>query len=80
MPKAVQIRNVPDDVHRPLRVRAADEGMSLSEYLLKADTRMASTPTVAELMARVESRKLPSITTQTIIDAVKEGRDRDWPS
>ncbi len=54
--------------------------MSLSEYLLKAVTRMASTPTVAELMARVESRKLPSITTQTIIDAVKEGRDRDWPS
>ena len=80
MPKAVQIRNVPDDVHRTLRVRAANEGMSLSEYLLKAVTRMAGTPTVAELMARVESRKLPSITTQTIVDAVKEGRDRDWPS
>jgi plasmid stability protein len=80
MVKAVQIRNVPEDVHRVLRVRAAAEGLSLSEYLLKEVTRMAGSPTVADLMARVSSRSLPNISTQTIVDAVREGRDRDWPS
>ncbi|NQW17119.1 MAG: hypothetical protein HQ478_06490 [Chloroflexi bacterium] len=80
MAKAVQIRNVPDDIHKTLRTRAAADGMSLSEYLLKEVTRLASSPTVAELMDRVSSRPLPNISTQIIVDAVREGRDRDWPS
>jgi antitoxin FitA len=41
----IQIRNVPDDVHRTLKARAATRGTSLSEYVLTEITRVARTPT-----------------------------------
>ena len=43
----IQIRNVPEDVHRTLKARAAREGMSLSEYLLRDVVELASRPTLA---------------------------------
>ena len=80
MSKAVQIRNAPEDVRRTLRVRAAAEGLSLSEYLLRELTRMATTATPAELMERVTSRRRPDISTQPVVDIIRETRDREWPS
>ncbi len=53
----VQIRNVPDGVHRKLKARAAEAGMSLSEYLLAEVRRSAETPTTDELIERVRGRK-----------------------
>ena len=55
MPKAIQIRDVPDDVHAVLRVRAARAGMSMSEYLRSELVTMAEKPTLEELFARVQS-------------------------
>lgn len=52
----VQIRDVPDDVHRLLKARAAAAGMSLSEYLRTVLERTASRPTPAELAARISAR------------------------
>jgi plasmid stability protein len=52
----IQIRNVPEDVHRTLKARAANRGMSLSEYLLEEVTNLASAPTDEELFARIRSR------------------------
>jgi antitoxin FitA len=52
----VQIRDVPDDVHRTLKARAALAGVSLSEYLRGVLTRAASRPTPAELSARIRAR------------------------
>lgn len=52
----IQIRNVPDDVHRAYRARAASAGMSLQEYLLGELTRGARMRTPAELVAEVERR------------------------
>jgi antitoxin FitA len=52
----VQIRDVPDDVHRTLKARAALAGVSLSEYLRGLLTRTASRPTPAELSARIRAR------------------------
>ena len=52
----VQIRDVPDDVHRMLKSRAAASGVSLSEYLRTVLTRAASRPTPAELSARIAAR------------------------
>lgn len=49
----IQIRNVPDDVHRRIKSRAALEGMSLSDYLLREIQRLAAKPTVAELVDRI---------------------------
>ena len=57
MPKAVQIRDMPDDSLAVLRGRAAAAGMSMSEYLRAELIRMASRPTQAELFARIERRR-----------------------
>jgi antitoxin FitA len=52
----VQIRGVPDDVHRRLKSQAALSGQSLNEYLLARVTDLARTPTVPELAARIRER------------------------
>jgi len=52
----IQIRNVPDDLHRRLKARAALEGMTLSDYLLAEITRVAERPSVAEMRRRVATR------------------------
>jgi plasmid stability protein len=52
----VQVRDVPEPVHRALKARAAAAGTSLSEYLRTVLTREAARPTPAELSARVAAR------------------------
>jgi plasmid stability protein len=52
----VQIRDVPDDVHRLLKARAAASGVSLSEYLRSMLTDAASRPTPEEFEARIRAR------------------------
>ena len=49
MPRMIQIRHVPDAVHRRLKAQAATEGLSLSGYVLRELERFASHPTLAEL-------------------------------
>jgi antitoxin FitA len=56
MPTMVQIRSVPDDLHRKLKARAALAGMSLSEYLLAEIQRSLERPTRQELIERVARR------------------------
>jgi len=56
MPSALQIRNIPADVHRLLKARAAAAGMSLSDFLLVELTAVARRPTLDELVQRIESR------------------------
>ncbi len=56
MPTMVQIRNVPSHLHRQLKARAALEGMSLSEYLLREVRRSVERPTVEELKQRLSER------------------------
>jgi antitoxin FitA len=53
----VQIRNVPDEVHRQLKARAALAGMSISEYLLREIERSLERHTREELLARLRSRE-----------------------
>jgi len=56
MSRMIQIRNVPDALHRTLKVRAAMEGMSLSDYLLAELHEIAERPTLRELKQRIERR------------------------
>jgi len=56
MGKMIQIRNVPDSLHRTLKARAALDGMSLSDYLLRELRTVAELPTVADLRERLEQR------------------------
>jgi plasmid stability protein len=53
MSKMIQIRNVPDDLHRTLKVRAAKAGMTLSDYLLSEIERVAAKPTMKEWLEMV---------------------------
>jgi plasmid stability protein len=54
--KMIQIRNVPEGLHRQLKARAAMAGMSLSDYLLGEMRRVAERPTLVELRVRLRSR------------------------
>src|SRR5215207_2420933 len=56
MARLIQIRNVPDLLHRRLKSRAALAGMSLSEYLLAEIREVAERPTIEELRHRLEGR------------------------
>jgi plasmid stability protein len=57
MSKMIQLRNVPDALHRSLKARAAMAGMSLSDYLLTEIKEIAERPTLAELRDRLHTRK-----------------------
>jgi antitoxin FitA len=75
MSKMIQIRNVPDDLHRTLKVRAAKASMTLSDYLLSEIERVAEKPTLAEMMDRlrndppVEVDEPPDVIIRRIRDA-----------
>jgi antitoxin FitA len=75
----IQIRNVPEDVHRTLKARAAKAGMSLSEYLLRGIVEDASRPTLQEMTERIRSRPpadLGGVSTAEIIREEREARDQ----
>ena len=71
----IQIRNVPDALHRRLKSRAALAGMSLSDYLLSEIRQVAERPTLEELRARLE--RSPAMTPSVApARAVRAERDR----
>jgi plasmid stability protein len=57
MSKMIQLRNVPDSLHRRLKARAAMAGMSLSDYLLSEIREIADKPTLAEFRERLGRRE-----------------------
>lgn len=70
----VQIRNVPPDLHRELKRRALDEGVSLSDYLLRIVERETHRPTRREVLERLAA--LPSVQLgSATVDAVRAQRD-----
>ena len=70
----IQIRNVPDALHRRLKSRAALAGMSLSDYLLLQIREVAERPTIEELRARLARRSTVTLSVDTA-DAVRHERD-----
>ena len=70
----IQIRNVPDDLHREAKARAARMGMSLSDYLLRELEVWLDRPTPEELLARIRTRERPAGVDVAAI--VREERDR----
>ena len=75
MSKMIQVRNVPDAVHRKLKSRAALEGMSLSDYILREMEHLAERPTMKELADRIA--RLPRVEYQlSPAEIIREERDR----
>lgn len=72
---SVQIKNVPDDVHRVLRRRAAAAGQSLQEYLLARLTEDAAQPTLDEVLRRAGDRASGSVPLAEAARAVRADRN-----
>jgi antitoxin FitA len=75
MSKMIQIRNVPDDLHRELKMRAASAGMNMSDYIKRELSRKSRKATINEIRARSKGRSEGStLTTQKIVDIIREAR------
>jgi plasmid stability protein len=74
MSKMIQVRNVPDELHRKLKARAALAGLSLSEYLLQELRHTAARPTPEEMRSRLEGRT-PVDPAEPVVDAVRAERE-----
>lgn len=74
MAKMIQLRNVPDALHRHLKARAALAGMSLSDYLLSEIKEIAERPTLAEMRERLHERE-PVFTKLDSARMIREERD-----
>lgn len=72
----IQIRNVPPEIHRTLRSRAAAAGESLSDYLLGEIVYLAERPPIADVLARARLRG-SGANSEAIVAAVRSGRDRE---
>lgn len=75
MPKMIQVRNVPDAMHRVLKMRAVEEGMTLSDYIKRElgfiEVRKSS---LEEIDARLKARGPSGLSTETIVNLIREGR------
>jgi len=76
MSTMIQIRHVPDPLHRRLKARAALEGKSLSDYLLREIKRVAERPTLEEMMERLSrlSPVNPRVSPAQVIREERDGR------
>lgn len=74
MSKMIQLRNVPDRLHRSLKARAAMAGMSLSDYLLAEIKEIAEKPTLNEFRERL-GRREPVELDVDIVRMIREERD-----
>jgi plasmid stability protein len=72
---SVQIKDVPTDVHRVLRSRAALAGQSLQEYALGLLTSHARTPTMDDILRRVEHRSGGKLTPEFAAEAQRAERE-----
>lgn len=76
MSRMIQIRNVPDEIHSVLKARAALEGMSLSDYLLREVRNLSERPSPDELRSRLRSRKpiRPRLNSAEMVRSEREQR------
>lgn len=71
----IQVRNVPEDLHRKLKMRAAAEGITLSELALGELRRAAARPSLSELRGRFSSREPREYHGETAAESVRAERD-----
>jgi plasmid stability protein len=58
MTKMIQLRHVPDALHRQLKARAAASGLSLSAFLVREVRKIAQQPTPQEMLERLQQREV----------------------
>lgn len=75
MSKMIQLRNVPDELHRKLKARAASAGMTLSDFMIREAQLVANRPTMEEMRRRLEARPVIKLKTSPT-RIIREERDR----
>lgn len=75
MPKMIQMRHVPDTLHRQLKARAALSGLPLSDFLIFEMRKIAAQPSVAEMRERLRQRE-PYQSELSPSDVLRAQRDR----
>lgn len=79
MPRVIQIRGVPDDVHQALAKAAEAEKLSLNRYILRELEHLAHRAEIVELNARVvtetKARTRTKVAREAILHALREGRE-----
>lgn len=71
----VQIRNVPADFHRRLKARAALEGMSMSDYILREIKKALDVPPRQQVLDRIRARRIPPLAVD-VAQLIREERDQ----
>lgn len=75
MSKMIQIRNVPDELHRQLKIRAAAAGMNMSDYIKQELDLRTRKSTIREIGARRDAQgRRSTATTQQMVDIIREAR------
>jgi antitoxin FitA len=74
MSKMIQIRDVPDDVHRTLKVRAAAEGLSLSDYIKRDLEELARQATLEDVFAGARAEGESGLTADEIVEGIRQTR------
>ncbi len=74
MSKMIQVRNVPDDLHRALKASALAEGMSLSDYIKRELAAISTQMSFEEIDARIKARGPSKMRTETIVSILREAR------
>lgn len=72
----VQVRDVPDEVHEALVRRAEEAGQSLQQFLASQLAKIAATPTMKEILDRIEQRTKGALPAEAAIEALDEERAR----
>ena len=73
MSSMIQIRNVPDELHRQLKARAALEGTSMSQYILREIRKSLDRPSVEEVLAQIVSQPEQKLN-RSPVDMLREDR------
>jgi plasmid stability protein len=74
MSKMIQIRNVPDEVHKTLKIRAAMEGLSLSDYIKRDLEELAKQASIEDILARARARGESDISAEEIVSGLRQLR------
>jgi plasmid stability protein len=76
MPKMIQLRNVPDDIHRALKIKATQAGMSLSDFLVREVSYIARRPSLEEVLERIRQHDPVELSedSATAVRAERESR------
>jgi plasmid stability protein len=74
MSKMIQIRNVPDDLHKELKMRAVAAGMSMSDYIKRELSSRRGKATIREIVAETKALPPSGISTQRTVEIIREMR------